>query len=103
MRAITKHESWIKILNCLTCVCSACGPRQLRRRRPRGARIANAGEPQGPLRIVSSARLGQQIVAPALSRMKSRYPGVEVWLELKDRRIDLIGEGFHVDIRAGDV
>lgn len=62
-----------------------------------------AGEPHGPLRIASSARLGRQIVAPALSRMKSRYPGVEVWLELMDRRVDLIGEELHVDIRAGEV
>ena len=63
----------------------------------------DAGEPRGPLRVASSARLGRQIVAPALSRMKSRYPGVDVWLELMDRRVDLIGEGFHVDIRASEV
>jgi len=63
----------------------------------------DASEPQGPLRVASSARLGREIVAPALSRMKSRFPGIEVWLELMDRRVDLLGEGFHVDIRAGEV
>jgi LysR family transcriptional activator of dmlA len=62
-----------------------------------------AGEPRGPLRIASSAGLGRQILAPALSRMKARFPAVDVWLELMDRRVDLIGEGFHLDIRAGDV
>lgn len=43
------------------------------------------------------------MVAPALSRLKQRYPAIEVWLELMDRRVDLIGEGFHLDIRAGEV
>lgn len=63
----------------------------------------DAGNPTGPLRIASSARLGRQIVAPALSRLKARFPAVEVWLELMDRRVDLIGEGFHLDIRASEV
>lgn len=62
-----------------------------------------AAAPQGPLRIASSARLGRQIVAPALSRMKARFPALDVWLELMDRRVDLIGEGFHLDIRASEV
>lgn len=64
---------------------------------------SDAGDPQGPLRIASSARLGRQMVAPALSRMKARFPAVDVWLELMDRRVDLIGENFHLDIRASAV
>jgi LysR family transcriptional activator of dmlA len=62
-----------------------------------------AGDPQGPMRICASARLGREVVAPALSRLKRRYPAMEVWLELLDRRVDLIGEAFHLDVRAGDV
>jgi LysR family transcriptional regulator, transcriptional activator for dmlA len=62
-----------------------------------------AGLPQGPIRIASSARLGREVVAPALSRMRRRYPAMDVWLELLDRRVDLIGEAFHLDIRAGEV
>jgi len=62
-----------------------------------------AGDPQGPVRICSSARLGREVVAPALSRLKRRYPAMDVWLELLDRRVDLIGESFHLDVRAGDV
>lgn len=62
-----------------------------------------AGDPQGPMRICSSARLGREVVAPALSRLKQRYPAMDVWLELLDRRVDLIGEAFHLDVRAGDV
>jgi LysR family transcriptional activator of dmlA len=62
-----------------------------------------AGDPQGPVRICSSARLGREVVAPALSRLKQRFPAMDVWLELLDRRVDLIGEAFHLDVRAGEV
>lgn len=62
-----------------------------------------AGDPQGPIRICCSARLGREVVAPALSRLKTRHPAMDVWLELLDRRVDLIGEGFHLDVRAGEV
>lgn len=62
-----------------------------------------AGDPQGPVRICCSARLGREVVAPALSRLKQRYPGMDVWLELMDRRVDLIAEAFHLDVRAGEV
>jgi LysR family transcriptional activator of dmlA len=61
------------------------------------------GDPKGPIRISASARLGREVVAPALSLLKFRYPAMEVWLELLDRRVDLIGEAFHLDIRAGEV
>ncbi|CAM5184903.1 DNA-binding transcriptional LysR family regulator OS=Castellaniella defragrans OX=75697 GN=HNR28_003380 PE=3 SV=1 [Castellaniella defragrans] len=60
-------------------------------------------DPGGALRISSSAKLGRVHLAPALARFKRRYPKIEVWLELLDRRADLILEGFHLDIRAGDI
>lgn len=65
------------------------------------ARIAV--EPEGPIRICSSPRLGREVVAPALSRLKARHPAMDVWLELLDRRVDLIGESFHLDVRVGEV
>ena len=60
-----------------------------------------AGDPRGPVRLCSSPRLGREVVAPALSRLKALHPGMDVWLELLDRRVDLIAEGFHLDVRAG--
>ena len=65
------------------------------------ARIAV--EPEGPVRICSSPRLGREVVAPALSALKARHPSLDVWLELLDRRVDLIGESFHLDVRVGAV
>lgn len=62
-----------------------------------------AVEPEGPIRICSSPRLGREVVAPALSRLKARHPAMDVWLELLDRRVDLIRESFHLDVRVGEV
>lgn len=59
-------------------------------------------EPSGSLRIATSQRLGREHVAPILSALGRRYPRIEVWLELLDRRVDLITEHFDLDIRIGD-
>lgn len=60
------------------------------------------GELRGPIRISASSRLGRDYVAPVLSKLKWRYPGIDVWLEIMDRRIDLMTEEFHLDVRAGN-
>ena len=64
---------------------------------------ATSGEPRGLLRIATSVRLGRRHVAPVLSLLRKQHPGLEAWLELLDRRVDLIGESFDLDIRVGEV
>lgn len=59
-------------------------------------------EPRGQLRIVSSFGLGRRLVAPALSALSARYPALDIRLDLSDRLVDLIEEGFDLDIRIGD-
>ncbi|BAN49603.1 LysR family transcriptional regulator [Metapseudomonas resinovorans] len=61
------------------------------------------GEPRGVLRIATSLRLGRDHLAPVLSLLRQRHPGLEVWLELLDRRVDLIGENLDIDLRVGEV
>jgi LysR family transcriptional activator of dmlA len=61
------------------------------------------GEPHGLLRIATSPRLGREHVTPILSMLRKRHPGLEIWLELMDRRVDLIGENFDIDLRVGEV
>lgn len=63
---------------------------------------SSQGELAGPIRISASARLGRDYVAPALSKLKVDYPDVEVWLEIMDRRVDLMTEDFHLDVRSGN-
>lgn len=60
-------------------------------------------EPRGTLRISTSHRLGRFHIAPILALLRKRYPKLEVWLELVDRRTDLIAEKFDIDIRIGEV
>jgi len=60
-------------------------------------------EPYGTLRISSSFRLGRNHVAPAISLLAERYPRLEVSVALLDRPVDLVSEGFDIDIRIGQV
>lgn len=59
-------------------------------------------EPSGTLRISTSIRLGREHVAPILSKLGRRHPKLDIWLELLDRRVDLLGEGFDIDLRVGE-
>jgi LysR family transcriptional activator of dmlA len=57
--------------------------------------------PRGLLRISASAGFGRKRIAPALSELASLYPLLRIQLELLSRPVDLIGEGFDLDIRIG--
>lgn len=59
--------------------------------------------PRGLMRICTSSGFGRNRLAPAISALALRYPKLEFQLELLDRPVDLIGEGFDLDIRIGDV
>jgi LysR family transcriptional activator of dmlA len=59
-------------------------------------------EPHGPLRVSASTRLGRTYVAPVLARLKAQFPQLDIWLEIVDRRVDLVAEGLHLDVRTGE-
>ena len=58
--------------------------------------------PSGTLRISTSLRLGRNHVSHILSQMRRKFPTLDIWLELVDRRVDVIAEGIDLDIRVGD-
>lgn len=60
-------------------------------------------QPQGVLRICSSSGFGRNRLGPALSQLARQYPDLKIQLELLDRPVDLLGEGFDLDIRIGVV
>lgn len=60
------------------------------------------GEPRGLLRVSSSFGFGRNVVAPAMSQLVARYPGLQVRLEVFDRIVDVAAEGFDLDVRVGD-
>lgn len=57
----------------------------------------------GQLRISSSLRLGRNHLSPILAELHRENPDLEIWLELMDRRVDLLAEGFDIDVRMGEV
>jgi LysR family transcriptional activator of dmlA len=59
--------------------------------------------PRGLLRLCTSSGFGRNRIAPAMSVLALEYPELEVQLELLDRPVDLIAEGFHLDIRVGQL
>jgi LysR family transcriptional activator of dmlA len=66
--------------------------------------VASArGAPVGTLKVSTSHRLGSLHIAPVLGLLRQQHPGLEIWLDLVDRRVDLIQEAFDLDIRVGEV
>lgn len=61
------------------------------------------GALNGTLRISTSQRFGRVHMGPALADLQRKYPGLDMWVELLDRRADLIGESFDIDIRMDDI
>ncbi|CAM5188843.1 DNA-binding transcriptional LysR family regulator OS=Castellaniella defragrans OX=75697 GN=HNR28_003380 PE=3 SV=1 [Castellaniella defragrans] len=57
----------------------------------------------GQLRISSSLHLGRNHLSPILAELHRVHPDLEIWLELTDRRVDLLAEGFDIDVRMGEV
>ncbi|MBT2186031.1 LysR family transcriptional regulator [Sphingobium nicotianae] len=63
--------------------------------------VRTDGEPQGMLRVTCSATLGERYVAPILQEFVKRYPKVSIDLDLSNRVVDLVAEGFDLAIRTG--
>lgn len=60
-------------------------------------------QPSGPLRITTTFEGGQVTLGPVIAEYMRRYPKVEVQVELTDRRVDLVEEGFDLAIRMGNL
>ena len=57
----------------------------------------------GPIRITAPISLGIQHLAPALSEFAKLHPKVELDISFDDRTVDLIGGGFDVAVRIGQL
>jgi LysR family transcriptional activator of dmlA len=59
--------------------------------------------PKGLLRVSGTLGFGRRHLAPALSAFATRYPEVEVQLHLSDRPVNLVEQGFDLQVRFGDL
>ena len=66
---------------------------------------ATAGnvKPRGTLRLTSSITFGARHLAPAIAEFIARFPAMRFDVELSDRAVDLVDEGFDVAVRIGAI
>lgn len=63
--------------------------------------MATAVGLRGRLRIAAPMSFGQVHLAPAISRFLADHPEVGIDVDLNDRFVDLVGEGYALAIRIG--
>jgi DNA-binding transcriptional LysR family regulator len=57
--------------------------------------------PRGLLKIATSSDMATFYLAPLLREFHERYPDVELDIEMSQRKVDLVEEGFDVAVRGG--
>jgi len=66
--------------------------------------VAGSGAlPKGLLRVCSTLGFGRRHVAPVLSKFARQFPDVEVQLHLTDRPVNLVEQGFALQLRFGEL
>jgi DNA-binding transcriptional LysR family regulator len=58
-------------------------------------------EPSGTLRVAGSSVFGPLYLVPAIAAFLDIHPRIEVELDLSDRAVDLVNDGFDLAIRMG--
>ena len=66
----------------------------------RGVRAA-AALPRGSLRLSAPFDIARDVLAAALPEFRRRYPEIELRLEITQRRVDVVREGFDLALRGG--
>lgn len=62
---------------------------------------ATSQRPRGRLRVDMPTLFGREYVIPALPRFLAQYPELTLQFSFNDRLVDMIEEGFDVQIRVG--
>jgi DNA-binding transcriptional LysR family regulator len=57
--------------------------------------------PRGVLRVTAPPTFAENFLGDFMARFARQYPDIRLTLDLNDRYVDLIGEGFDVALRAG--
>lgn len=57
--------------------------------------------PIGTLRVSAPSAFGRRFLAPVVHDLLTRYDKLQIEVELSDRWVDLLGEGYDLSIRVG--
>ncbi|UQG56553.1 LysR substrate-binding domain-containing protein [Marinobacter sp. M3C] len=60
-------------------------------------------KPTGRLRITAPVTYGEITIAPLINNFLARYPELKLELQLSNRKMDLIDEGYDLGIRQGQL
>lgn len=67
------------------------------------ALVRDQGEPRGDLRITCCVALGERFIAPLARQFALKHRKLTVHLDMTNRMVDLVGEGFDLGIRTGSL
>ncbi len=59
--------------------------------------------PRGTLRLTAPVTFGARHLAPAIAAFVGRHPQMRLDIELSDRAVDLVDEGFDAAVRIGNI
>jgi len=62
---------------------------------------AGTASPRGTLRITCAITFGTRHFAPVIASFAARYPDVRLDIDLSDRAVDLVDEGYDAALRIG--
>ncbi|MBX3622484.1 MAG: LysR family transcriptional regulator [Rhizobacter sp.] len=60
-------------------------------------------EPSGKLRVSMPGDFATGVLGPLMADFIARYPAIALEVDLSPRRVDLVGEGFDLAIRMGEL
>ncbi|CAH9062102.1 HTH-type transcriptional regulator DmlR [Pseudoalteromonas holothuriae] len=63
----------------------------------------NDNEPKGELKLSCPLGISQSYIQPVIEQYLKRYPNVKLNLDFSDKRIDVIGDGYDLVVRAAPV